>query len=84
MKCPTCTSDALTAQVTLVLDVPLAKRRGTIQTKGVVVTQDQIKAAWDRQPLEHRGPVLCGVCGERLEYTRSKGLQKLVTPALEY
>lgn len=66
MKCLDCDSENLKAQVTLVYDVPLAARMGTVKIGGMKVTQLDLKEAWDKQAI--RGPIRCFDCGAEHYY----------------
>jgi hypothetical protein len=71
-----CGSSNLYAHVQASLAVPMSQRRGTVNTKGVVVKQTDVKAWWDKNELGHvrriRGPIICADCGA--EHVYLKGL----------
>ncbi len=67
MKCMLCGSPDLKARVTLIYDVPLAMRMGTVKVGGFKVTQLDVKETWDNLG-PRRGPIYCQECGEEHYY----------------
>ena len=69
MKCLACNAEALVANVTISLIVPLADRGGTIKIGGLKLGQVTAKEAWDTEPTMNgprervlRGPITCSDC----------------------
>lgn len=75
MRCTKCSSTELLAHVQASLAVPLAQKGGSINTKGFVVKQTDVKEWWDgtdEEPKLIRGPIICADCLE--EHVYLKGL----------
>lgn len=77
MHCLNCKSTNLICRVEAVVMLPLAKKGGTVLTKGFAVKQTDVKDWWDKTPIgderKIRGPIVCGDCDE--EHTYFRGLQ---------
>lgn len=80
MYCIDCKSEKLLCHVQANVVVPLSQRGGTINLKGFVVKQTDVKAWWDKENgLEAnpdrmiRGPIICADCCA--EHVYLKGLQ---------
>jgi len=75
----TCNSTDLYAHVQASVAIPLTQRGGSVNLKGFVVKQSDVKDWWDLengQPRLIRGPIICANCGA--EHVYLKGL----SPAL--
>ena len=76
MRCMNCNSTELLGHVQASLAVPLAQKGGSINTKGLVVKQTDVKEWWDGtadDPRLIRGPIICADCCE--EHVYLKGLK---------
>lgn len=73
MKCLSCGSESLFAEVTVKIFLPLAARLGSVKIGGNKITQIDIKRAWDLEEdgaaKEVKSPIVCATCGARHHYT---------------
>lgn len=73
MKCLSCGSESLFAEVTVKIFLPLAARLGSVKIGGNKITQIDIKRAWDFEDdgtaREVKSPIICAACGVEHRYT---------------
>lgn len=79
MNClnPECKGTTLLARVEAILMAPLTQRGGSLAMKGIAVSQQEIKAWWDKtlsgSKRMIRGPIICADCDT--EHTYFCGIQ---------